>query len=149
MNDKPIFLRNNNLYHEMMQYSPGNGNMKIIKHRDDIKISGFYSIVSEEMFMLYKANNNLFLRVNDAIVPLSDKSLSISFERVDKNNRVIIKLGSQVIYFSLYLSCIYDPVNMADIDFNCDKEEDLDFLLFLNNIIHSKERQELSLEVWN
>ena len=148
MNDNPIFLRNNNLYREMMQYNPENGNIEIIQQRDDTRISGFYSIINKEMFMLYKKGNNLLLRVNDEIIPLSDSSLRISFERIEKNNRVIIQHGSQEIFSSIYPSCIYDPVNMADIDFNCDREEDQDFLLFIKNMINSKERQEIALEVW-
>ena len=143
-----IFLHNRDLYHEMIQYDIGNGNKTILTYNDETKISGLYSRIDGELMMLYKKNNCLYLNVKNTEVSLLDNNLTVTLNRIGKNNEVSINLNKNKLFYLFYQSCIYDPVNSADPDFNSFKEDDQDFFLFLYNILQSKERQKVLLEVW-
>ena len=141
MSGTVIFLQNQDVWLEMIEFNTLSGEVKVIKRSDELKISGHYGKINNEIVMLYKKDNSLYLNLKNKEIPLNDKNVSFSFERIGKNNKFSINSGSDILYSEIYPSCIYDPVNIADFDFNEDREEDQDFFLFVYNVMQDKERQ--------
>jgi len=144
-----ILIQSYELWNEMIKYFPEKGiNIPIVRQKDETKISGYYSRINGDIIMLYKKRNSLYVKVKNSDISLSNEFLTVSFTRVRKNNEIVIRVDQDILFSLSYLSCIYDPVNIADQDFNNYKEEDQDFLLFLYNIIKDRERQKVLLETW-
>jgi len=141
MYEKLIFLQNNDVWLEMMQLNTITGNKKVIKRSDSLKISGHYRKTNNDIVMLYRKDKYLYLNVKNKEILLEDKDIKLSFDKIGKNNEFIIYRGNDILYSSIYPSCCYDPVNMADFDFNADKEEDQDLFMFVYNVMQDKEWQ--------
>ena len=149
MDAQYILIQSYELWNEMIKYFPEKGiNIPIVRQKDETKISGYYSRINGDIIMLYKKRNSLYVKVKNSDISLSNEFLTVSFTRVRKNNEIVIRVDQDILFSLSYLSCIYDPVNIADQDFNNYKEEDQDFLLFLYNIIKDRERQKVLLETW-
>lgn len=141
MSENIIFLQNNDIWLEVMQLNTITGDAKILKRTDEYKISGHFGEVNNKIVMFYRKDKNLYLNLENREISLCDSTINLSFERIDKNNKFSINRGNDILYSVIYPSCIYDPLNIADFDFNSDREEDQDFFLFVYNVMQNKEWQ--------
>jgi len=113
------------------------------KSNDEQSLSGIYSFVGEKIICLFKKSESLFLRVNNFDIALDNTIRSKIENTLGKNTFYIIKNNIEIINID------YD-VNHFDSDGTIStpfsEAEDFDFLLFINNIIKNKERQEVMLD---
>lgn len=141
MSECIVFLKNQDVWLEVMEFNIITGDRNILKHTDEYKISGHFGKVNDEIVMFYKKDNSLYLNLKNKDISLYDKNVRLSFERIGKNNKFTINRGNDVLYSVIYPSCLYDPVNIVDFDFNDDREEDQDFFLFVYNVMQDKDWQ--------
>jgi len=141
MSESIIYLQNRDIWLEMMQLNIITGETKIIVRSDEYEIGGYFGKVNNENVLFYRKDDGLFIKVNNQEIALYDENIKLSFERIGENIRFIIYQGNEVLYQVIYPSCIYDPINMIDPDFNSYREEDQDFFLFVYNVMQDKEWQ--------
>lgn len=143
MCENTIFLQNQDIWLEMMQFNIITGEKKIIPHINGQEIRGHYGKVNNCTVMFYKIDNVIYLDFKNKVIPMCAIDVKLIFERIGKNNKFILIKGNDILITEVYPSCAYDSVNRADFDFNDDKEEDQDFFLFVYNVMENIERQKL------
>jgi hypothetical protein len=143
MSDQTIILQKSDRWRECMQFDLVTREKKTISHFDIInpKIRGHYATKGNDLLMIYRKNDLLYFSLNDQETCLDDPNVTVSLERIDRNNTFTMKNKEQVIYRLIYPSYRFDPVNMADFEFDDWREEDQDFCLFLYNLMDDPYRK--------
>jgi hypothetical protein len=145
-----IILQNSDLWKELMEYNLITGEKKIVLRSDsNFSIQGHFirrktGILKhkDNYLMFYKKSNKLYFQIDGKQYCLQDNDCTLSIENKGKYNVFYIKISGKTVFSQEYLSPRYYPINLADFEFNEDREEEQDFYLFINNVMKDKERQE-------
>jgi hypothetical protein len=145
MESNIIELANNNLYAEIMELDLATMQKRILDRKDSKqKISGHYVRKGDDLILLYRNNwkdGVLYFNVNDREISLDDPDVSVSFIRRDTNNIFTVINKDEVFYQITYPSYRFDPVNMADFEFDDWHELYQDFFLFLYYLMQQPDKK--------
>lgn len=142
-----IWLQSNNRYDEIAQYDHVMGAFSIFSRNNlgsktPNTTQGMFSILSNVFVALYKYRQELFVRIGNQSIPLTnDVVMAVSG---DMKNRLLTikKEGKEIAHFNYELNDqkIFSEDMTPFID-----DEDFDFGLFLSNISTNDKRKEVLL----
>lgn len=138
-----IYLSNINNYREIMIYNISTNEKQVVQGNVDLfEISGKYIVDGTDNYvMLYKKNSTLRFQTKNQEYPLQEENCKVHFKRDGENNVFWIEILDSIVFSITYRSLSFDPVNMADINFNDDMEELQDIYLFTYNLMQDREWQ--------
>jgi len=142
-----IWLQSNDKYNEVAEYDPEKGTFTImyrntLGNNAPMSTDGFFTILSSVLLMLYKFDKELFIRVGDLCIPLSDDV--VATVSGDARNRLLIvkRSGEEVVHLNYMLDhskkIPNDPTPFIE-------DENFDFGLFLSNVSVSDMRKKVLL----
>lgn len=139
-NYENILLSNREQWKELMLYNLITSKKELISRTsDNIRIQGHYVRKDGDFVMFYKKSNKLHFQVEGKEYYLESDDCKVTFERMGRLNRFCIEISNNTVFSHTYRSWRYDPLNMVDIDFNEDMEENQDFYLFVYNVMQDKD----------
>jgi hypothetical protein len=143
MSDQTIILRHHSIWEECLQLDLITGEKKelVRVNQDDFPYQGDYEIKGDDLIMLYRKVGSLYFSVNDKETCLDDPNVTVSFVREDPNNTFTLKNKEKIVYQITYPSYRFDPVNMADFEFDDFMEEDQDIFLFIYRLLNHPRRR--------
>lgn len=140
-----LLLMNYDLYKEMMLFDPQSGHYDVVERNDSLTqmpLHGSFIEVDGWVTMFYKHKDRLYFVGKGQTYDLHDPKCTVTFERIDTHNRFQVHVSGQDVYSHFYRSYQYDPLNMADITFDEDEEENQDFFLFVSQVMQDPARQQ-------
>ena len=147
-----IWLQSHELYDSLVEYNHSDGSFTEISRKSNLGniatlsfINGVYSILSSTFVAIYRFEGQLFIRIGDNCIPLSDEVVVSVRGENNARELLILEAGKEVckINYELDASRWFedDPTPFID-------EETFDFGLFLSNISKSESRKRIIEERW-
>ncbi|MBD1373665.1 hypothetical protein IC620_15060 [Hazenella sp. IB182357] len=148
MNNQVLILKYNRNYKGYMCFNNQTQETKVFEQEGEIKSDGTYGYIAgvsflifgkKERILFYRIGNCLYINVRNKEFFLNDE-IQLVFKR--KLMLVTFKVfyKSKKVFSITYLSYQFFLLNLMDIDFTEDREEDQDICLFIYNVTNDPER---------
>ena len=109
-----------------------------------LPFKGFYEIIDNHLIILYKtANNLLSLKVDDLVFNISDR---FSIRYFDEDNYGFLNIKDEYKEIKLRYSIL--SMGIVSTLFYSEEEEDVNFGLWLANVLNSGEKIAILLDTW-
>jgi hypothetical protein len=109
-------------------------------------LAGYYAYLGERLVILHKLGKNLVLRMENRCISITDETRATLIELESVNTLEIFQSSELLVKIEYARPVIRPPLQDDPTPF-VDKEQ-FDFGLFIKNIINSKERQMVLLDVY-
>ena len=133
-----VLLRSNERFNDVVELDEGSGVWRKTTRLENVpsKTDGFYSILSEVFFALFRSGNQLYVRIGDTQIELTE-DVKVTVSGPPENRLItLIANGTRISHtYSLSSASIAGDITPFV------EDEDSDFGLFLSNIVGSPERQ--------
>jgi hypothetical protein len=142
-----IWLQSNEKFDSLAEYDPKNG--MLTKHsRKNLgsnvpeTTDGFYSELTNGVFILYRFNDNLYFRANDNDFIL-DSVTEVVVSGPQEKRELKVLCNGKMIFKTIYSSHDIGPLSNDPTPFI--EDEDFDFGIFVSNISKSPKRKDILL----
>jgi hypothetical protein len=142
-----IWLQSNDKYDDLARYDHRNGTFTIVSRKtldvnEPISTNGFFAMLSNIFVALYNFEQQLFLRIGDKRIPLTDDTIALVSGDASNRQLVVDKTGKEIAHLSYILD---DSNQFPDDPTPFIKDEDFDFGLFISNISKNGKRKKVLL----
>lgn len=142
-----IWLQSNERYDAIAEYDHSAGSFTQISRRlmgskAPLSTDGIYSNLSSAFVAIYQLDKQLFLRIDDNCIPMTNDVVVSVGGDIDNRWLVVLKAGIEVFHVDYGLDSSKkipgDPTAFIE-------KEDFDFGLFLSNVSKSQKRKRVLL----
>lgn len=144
-----IWLQSNDKYDELAEYDHGKGTFTIAS-RDDLSgntpacTEGIFAIMSTVFVALYKFGQELFVRIGNQCIPLTDDVVVTVSGDVNKRRLTVKKAGKVIAHLNYMLD---NSRKISDDPTPFIEDEDFDFGLFVSNVSANDKRKRVLLSL--
>jgi hypothetical protein len=107
------------------------------------RASGFYAHLDKDLVGLFVINGRLYICLNNIVHEVSPKTTA-EYSRNGDQREICLNLDQDKIVIAYTNS--REPVSTV---FYSEEEEDVDFGLWLSNVLNSSERKQIAVDVWS
>jgi hypothetical protein len=140
-----VLLQSQDVFDELAEVNTETWQVSFLSKRQDPSlarkpVSGRYSIVDGEMCALYRLDNKLCLRVGEQTFEITDAVEARLNRQPDIHIFQLLSNGNLLLEFTYSAPTLDVPLTDDPTPFV--EEEDFDFPLFVNNVLHDTGRRQ-------
>lgn len=142
-----VWLQSNDKYDELVEYNHSKGTFtkasrNSLGDKAPSSTDGTFAVLSAVFLALYKLGQELFVRIGDQCIPLTNDVTVIVSGPANKRLLIVKKAGNEIANFNYVLDASKkfssDPTPFIE-------DEDFDFGLFISNISTNDKRKRVLL----